>query len=120
MSTDNKNRGLYAKYNVSRTDGSDAPGGKHEGCQLFVLDLTHDGPARLAARVYAEAVEAEYPLLAKDLRDQIAKFTPEQPTPLCPACQSTNVNAMTLSPTDGGYDSTCGDCSNRFKRTQVL
>ena len=33
-----KNKGLYQKYRVERTDGSSAPGCKHEKCRYFVLD----------------------------------------------------------------------------------
>lgn len=27
-----KTRGIYHKFNVTRTDGSSAPDGKHDGC----------------------------------------------------------------------------------------
>ena len=37
-----RDRGLYEKFTVRRTDGSDAVGFKHRGCEYFVLDLTHD------------------------------------------------------------------------------
>lgn len=39
-----KNKGLYGKFAVQRMDGSDQPGGKHHGCEYFVLDLSHDKP----------------------------------------------------------------------------
>jgi hypothetical protein len=61
-------RGLYNKFIVQRADGSDAPGGKHHGCEYFVLDVTHDKYAAAALRAYAEACATEYPLLARDLR----------------------------------------------------
>lgn len=61
-------RGLYRKFEVKRTDGTDAPGGKHDGCRYFVLDLTHDPHAYAAIYAYAESCEEEYPLLAADLR----------------------------------------------------
>jgi hypothetical protein len=61
-------RGLFRKYNVERTDGSSAPGGKHHGCEYFVLDLSHDPFAPPALRAYAAACAAEYPALAADLR----------------------------------------------------
>ena len=61
-------RGLYGKFNVTRTDGSSAPGGKHAGCEYFVLDVTHDPHAIPALRAYADSCEADYPLLARDLR----------------------------------------------------
>ena len=59
--------GLYRKFEVRRTDGSDAPGGKHEHCEYFVLDATHDPCAIPALRAYANACRAEYPRLAEDL-----------------------------------------------------
>ena len=54
-----------------RVDGTDAPGGKHEVCDYFVLDLTSDPFARPAIEAYIAACEAEYPLLAKDLRAKL-------------------------------------------------
>ena len=62
-----KTRGLYNKFTVTRNDGSSDPGGKHFGCEYFVLDLTHDKHAAAALRAYAESCAAEYPLLAADL-----------------------------------------------------
>jgi len=62
-----KTQGLYGKYIVRRTDGTDAPGGKHEGCCYFVLDLTHDAGARHAARTYARNIRGTNPILADDL-----------------------------------------------------
>ena len=59
-------RGLYAKFNVSRTDGD--PNGKHEGCAYFVLDPQHDPMARAALVAYAdEAHRSGYHQLANDL-----------------------------------------------------
>jgi len=63
-----RNRGLYGKFHVTRTDGSSEPGGKHDGGEYFVLDLTHDKHAAAALRAYADSCDAEYPLLAADLR----------------------------------------------------
>lgn len=63
-----KTKGLYRKFTVIRNDGSSNLGGKHEHCEYFVLDMTHDAHARAAIRAYAESCEAEYPLLADDLR----------------------------------------------------
>lgn len=59
---------IYHKFNVSRTDGTDQPGGKHDGCAYFVLDLTHDPAAKHAVLAYADAVEATHPVLAADIR----------------------------------------------------
>ncbi|HMA19537.1 MAG TPA: hypothetical protein VKO87_01975, partial [Gemmatimonadaceae bacterium] len=63
-----QNRGIYMKYLIERTDGSSAPGGKHERCEYFVLDWEHDKFAVPAARAYADACAREFPELARDLR----------------------------------------------------
>ena len=63
-----KTRGLYQKFVVTRTDGSSAPGGKHEGCEYFVLDPAHDPHAKAALLAYAESCKLDYPLLAHDVR----------------------------------------------------
>lgn len=63
-----KARGIYEKFTVTRTDGQSEPGKKHEGCDYFVLDWTHDPFAIPALRAYADACEAEYPALARDIR----------------------------------------------------
>ena len=69
-----KARGLYDKYHVSRTDGSSAIGGRHEGCYYFVLDTDHDQFAVPALLAYATACEAEFPMLARDLRDMVVRI----------------------------------------------
>jgi hypothetical protein len=60
--------GIHRKYEVKRTDGSSAPGGKHADCAYFVLDLEHDEFAVAALKAYAKACKATYPDLAADLR----------------------------------------------------
>ena len=67
MANEDKGRGLYQKFHVARLDGSSGPGGKHDGCDYFVLDLTHDPFALAAVIEYARACCAEYPKLAADL-----------------------------------------------------
>lgn len=67
-----KGRGLYDKYIVKRSDGRDAPGQKHDGCEYFVLDLTHDQFAGAAMIAYATACQAEYPVLARDIHRKLA------------------------------------------------
>lgn len=62
-----KETGIYSKFNVSRTDGSSAPGGKHHDCPYFVIDLKHDKFAISALRSYADACYNEYPELAEDI-----------------------------------------------------
>lgn len=68
MNVGDQKRGLYEKYTIRRTDGTDAPGEKHEECEYFVLDLTHDEFAIPAIEAYARVSEKEYPLLAADLK----------------------------------------------------
>lgn len=62
-----KSRGLYEKFKVERTDGTSAPGGKHEGCQYFTLDIGCDPYAIPALLAYYEACKAEYPRLGIDI-----------------------------------------------------
>ena len=66
-----RTRGLYGKFRVERLDGKSAPGEKHDGCDYFVLDLTHDPYAVLALATYAGQCEEEYPLLADDLWEKV-------------------------------------------------
>lgn len=61
-------QGLFRKFDVRRTDGSSEPGGKHEGCEYFVLDLDHDPLARVALQAYADACDSTHPQLSQDLR----------------------------------------------------
>lgn len=63
-------QGLFRKFEVRRVDRSDEPGGKHHGCEYFVLDMNHDPCARAALLAYADAVEPTHPLLAADLRQR--------------------------------------------------
>lgn len=61
--------GIHRKYEVTRTDGQSAAGGKHAGCAYFVLDLDHDEFAPVALEAYAKACKATNPQLATELRD---------------------------------------------------
>ena len=63
-------QGLFRKFDVRRTDGSDAPGGKHHGCEYFVLDVGHDAAAPAALAAYADAIEVTHPTLAADMRSR--------------------------------------------------
>ena len=60
-----RDRGLYDKYRVERTDDR---AHLHVDCRYFVLDLTHDKFAPAAIAVYADACAEEFPALARDLR----------------------------------------------------
>lgn len=70
--------GLYKKFNVSRTDGKDVPGGTHEHDEYFVLNLTTDKHAAQALAAYVESCASEYPKLADDLRSKIAEINDKQ------------------------------------------
>lgn len=85
-------RGLYEKYSVRRADGSSEPGGKHEGCEYFVLDLTHDKHAGAALQAYASSCAAEYPALAADL---LHKLAPAEAVKVLPG-------VTYMDPPDGG------------------
>jgi hypothetical protein len=66
-----KDVGLFHKFDVTRVDGESAPGKKHEGCDYFVLDITHDPFAIPALKAYAAACKDVYPVLAKDIKTEI-------------------------------------------------
>jgi hypothetical protein len=70
--TPREEQGMYRKFEVRRVDGSDQPGGKHDGCEYFVLDLNHDPFAKAALAAYAAACESRYPILATELRAKSA------------------------------------------------
>jgi len=65
---DEKERGLYRKFRVTRVHD---PEEKHKDCFYFVLDLDHDPHALPAIRAYIESCEEEYPVLAADLTQMI-------------------------------------------------
>lgn len=67
----NEAQGLYNKFEVYRRDGSSELGGKHEGCDYFVLDLSHDPYAAETLWYYAGACAQSHPLLSQDLKDRV-------------------------------------------------
>jgi len=69
---DKRHIGIYEKFVVTRTDGSSEPGGKHEHCRYFVLDISHDPFAIPALRAYAEACAAESPVLSVELHTLVS------------------------------------------------
>lgn len=100
-------QGLFRKFVVSRTDGSDAPGGKHHGCRYFVLDVDHDQHASAALSAYATACEATHPALAKDLREKWGAPLPvAQPTPSVPDEAREWVMAAIAQALGNAYDCT--------------
>lgn len=67
-------QGLFEKYHICRVDESDGPGGKHENCEYYVLDLTHDPYALEALHYYARACEKTHPELSKDLKRKVKRM----------------------------------------------
>lgn len=63
-----ENRGLYAKYVVTKADGTPVPG------PLFILRYAKDPHARVALTAYADSCDATHPLLAIELRAALAKL----------------------------------------------
>jgi hypothetical protein len=71
---DKKSLGIFGKFNVTRTDGKDAPGEKHENCWYFCLDATHDPHAKPALLAYADSCEKDgYVTLANELRAKVSQ-----------------------------------------------
>lgn len=69
---DDRDRGLYPKFfPPERADGEHNPGGKHDGCDYFILDLEHDEFAIPAIQAYALACAREYPKLSVDLMRKV-------------------------------------------------
>ena len=65
-----KNRGLYAKFQVERIDGSN----RHNHCDYYVLDVTHDPHALPALEAYAKSARIEgYEQLADELDAKVAR-----------------------------------------------
>lgn len=74
MTMGDKTRGLYGKFQVWRTDGKSEDGEKHDGCEYFVLDLTHDQHAIPALLAYAKSCGKDgYRELAVDILGLIPK-----------------------------------------------
>jgi hypothetical protein len=62
-----KGRGLYNKFTVTRSDREAQA--RHDDCEYFVLDLTHDKLAIPALAAYeSAAMQHGYDRLAEDLR----------------------------------------------------
>lgn len=64
---DNRERGLYNKFQVKRVDGDP----KHDNCNYFVLDIDHDPFAVPALLRYADVCASTYPALAADLQKMV-------------------------------------------------
>jgi hypothetical protein len=97
-----KTRGLYDKFEVRRTDGKSEPGEKHHGCQYFVLDLDHDPHARPALAAYMASCQAEYPLLAADIRTKLSTWRAPE------VCENYTRSAI--------HPDWCGHCGYHYKK----
>lgn len=78
-------QGVFRKFNVQRTDGSDKPGGKHHGCEYFVLDVAHDQHAKPALEAYAVACATTHPQLSADMRARYGLKPQAAAEPVIPA-----------------------------------
>lgn len=84
--------GEYNKFYVDRVDERDAPGGDRHGADYLVLDLTFDKHAMAGLKAYADAVEADYPQFAADLRARIPQSTAPIVADPIKIVQETNVH----------------------------
>lgn len=110
-----ENAGLYQKFNVSRRDGRDQPGGDRQDAVYFVLDISHDPFALDALRAYRMVCEGRCPELAKELwaleqelrsgvkpgslLKKLAIPKESEPMPTCHTTQTLSVSAA--CPSDG-------------------
>ena len=94
--TDDRQRGLYKKYELYRVKENET-GEVYEHYQVtdpfFVLKYTTDPHAAVALRAYADSCEADYPALATDLHAALRG----QPECEChePACQWCEIHGNT-------------------------
>jgi hypothetical protein len=102
VSNDNE-RGLYRKYDVKRTDGSSEPGGKHERCAYFVLDLEHDEFALPALIAYAGAAHKTHPALAADIM-KIVRAEADKQSARCNCREAACPHALFQAFTRGASD----------------
>ena len=63
-------QGVFRKFDVRRVDGSDQPGGKHHGCEYFVLDVDHDPHAKASLAAYAQSCRLTHPDLSADMKSR--------------------------------------------------
>lgn len=87
-------QGLFRKFEVRRVDASDMPGGKHHGCEYFVLDMDHDKAAPAALVAYADAVAETHPQLAADLRARFGRALTRRAVPNIEAAAKALAEAM--------------------------
>lgn len=61
----------HDRYLVKRADGSSTPGGKHENCEYYVLDLDCEPLVHVALDAYATACEMAFPVLSNHLKARV-------------------------------------------------
>lgn len=90
MSNNDKNRGLYRKYDLYRVreDGNGGYTTELVTDPFFVLRYITDPHAAAAFRAYADSCESENPELAADIRRQLGPVDRDPgPGPMkCPDC----------------------------------
>lgn len=99
-------QGIFQKFEVSRKDGSSEPGGKHEDCRYFVLDLNHDQHAPAAMRVYAASCAETHPELAAEI---IQEYGPNADCSGDPTC----------CPDNEGYGCACDPLNTAASQCDV-
>lgn len=63
-------KGWYTKYLIRKTDGSPVD----PEAVYFLLRLDTDPHARVAALAYANSIEGEDPLLAKEIKEKLKEY----------------------------------------------
>jgi hypothetical protein len=102
---------LYDKYEIRRKDGQHYLGGKHRGCQYFVIDLTHDEFAIPAIRAYANACVEKQPGLSADLKSWLTKKAAETVK-----VDSEEIEKIKM---DFGDNNTCIDCGQTIPEDDI-
>ena len=115
-------RGLYPKFAVFRLPDPDADPAPSVAPYrtvtepLFVLRYQRDPHARAALEAYAKSCEADYPILAADLRRELAEATDfDNFGPTLHTWDEDQGNGVLMGRASGGGCATCdgggcGDC----------
>lgn len=114
MPEEDRERGLYQKYEVTRLND---PEGKHDECRYLVLDPQHDLLAYYALGAYAyQASLHGYPALSEDIQKWLDSVKmPSLPPGPCPACDGKGTFEM--ADAKGKTTTyTCGACAGRGQR----
>lgn len=105
---DDRQLGLYRKYDLFRVSG-DGERLSLVTDPFFVLRYTTDPHAAVALRAYADSCEAEYPVLAAELRNSLGIRRCDCGNENHPSwCEDTCASQLT-TPADGGERPTASD-----------